>query len=87
LIFLTLSALTFAYPEIKWASSKVPAGHWESIANRRKFFDDIAKDFSSPHEWLHVTKRDIVNKGGAGMLIKYYGGSIIRALKEVSCVC
>jgi hypothetical protein len=58
-------------------------GHWMKEENQKAFFDSMAKELgvnpSVPDDWYRLKKRDIMERGGSGIL-NYYGGSYIKAI-------
>ena len=80
--------LSVIYPEhswIPWRFEKVPPFFWEDIKNQKNFFDWLGKELQieDVEDWYHIKAADVDKKGGCGLLINYYGGSIIKALKTV----
>ena len=71
------------------------AGEWKDKRNRRPslqlakqhrvYFDSIARELriKSPHDWYKIAKVDVLHKGAFGIVRRYYGGSLMRALVEV----
>jgi len=59
---------------------------WKSPTRQRQFFDEFAKsklfDPSDINKWHLVTRKDISNAGGRGIL-KYHKDSLIAALRKL----
>eukprot|EP01114_Cavostelium_apophysatum_P024328 TRINITY_DN9484_c0_g1_i1.p1 TRINITY_DN9484_c0_g1~~TRINITY_DN9484_c0_g1_i1.p1 ORF type:complete len:760 (+),score=172.60 TRINITY_DN9484_c0_g1_i1:126-2405(+) len=64
--------------------SDVPFGHWRNLDNQRAFFDELGKKlgFLQTEDWLNVTKAQIMDNGGKGIL-KRYGNSVQDALTAI----
>jgi hypothetical protein len=78
--------LSEIYPNMEWKPwqfQRPPNGLWEDKKNRREFFDWMAKrsNIDHPDGWYSITKSDIDEYGGGGLLKRYYGGSPFKALK------
>ena len=75
------------YPEhnwLPWKFGKVPVGYWNTKDNQRKFMDWFATQsgiYCMEH-WQSITKKQIVKKGGEGLLAKHKN-SISRLLMYV----
>lgn len=57
-------------------------GHWEDLANQRKFLDSISStlNISKPEDWYKVKSTDVIKLGGKGLLNRY-NNSLIETLK------
>eukprot|EP00026_Physarum_polycephalum_P001003 Phypoly_transcript_01004.p1 GENE.Phypoly_transcript_01004~~Phypoly_transcript_01004.p1 ORF type:complete len:1224 (-),score=188.92 Phypoly_transcript_01004:75-3746(-) len=82
-----VKALEYAFPDI----GLEPGGfdimsrrHWQSAANRRKFFVEYAREHSFDpliaQNWYDISRDDIMNVKSAGSVMLYYSGSTISAL-------
>lgn len=62
----------------------LPPDHWESMTNRRQFFDGLEKELGirSAEEWARVTCAEVGRRGGRTVLGRY-NGSLVRALQDV----
>jgi len=62
---------------------KVPMVHWSLGENQKQFMDWLGKEleFNQMDDWYKVTVKNIEEKGGTGLLIRY-GNSIF---KLISC--
>src|SRR5690606_34999934 len=73
---------TLWYP---WKFCQVPKGYWDTMENQRLFFDWLADELCimDNTNWFQVKKDAIMSSHGAGLIKHKYGGSLIRALKEI----
>lgn len=57
---------------------------WKDITKHRKFFDSLAVklNLKTYEDWYQMSKNDI-NKGGGHGLMKHYGNSFTKALRNV----
>jgi len=86
-----VKALSDAYPEIPFQEhrfSRVSRNHWNSAANRRKFFDSIAQENSfdplSPESWYALATSDMFSKyKGIWNVIERHNFSYETALIEL----
>eukprot|EP01114_Cavostelium_apophysatum_P023739 TRINITY_DN9046_c0_g1_i1.p1 TRINITY_DN9046_c0_g1~~TRINITY_DN9046_c0_g1_i1.p1 ORF type:complete len:1029 (-),score=223.52 TRINITY_DN9046_c0_g1_i1:186-3272(-) len=76
------------YSDIHWnpddfVTPPLP-GKWIDEKNRRKFFDDLAKEFDvkKKSDWAKVTRKDVYARGGAGLL-RHYNSSVYQALQSI----
>jgi hypothetical protein len=65
-----------AYPEIEWYPwlfQEMDANYWYQLSNQRKFYDWLAEQINvrSLEDWYNITIRDVVDRGGGGILILY----------------
>jgi len=83
-----IKALQDLYPELKLQQNKLTkkVRNWKNSRKRKEFFDLFAKtnNFNpmEVHKWYKVTRRDIINAGGKGLL-KYHKESHIQALIDL----
>ncbi len=58
---------------------------WKHKPSRRDFFEALAlsKGFRLRSEWYTLTKRDVVDFGGSGLLRHYYKGSVAAAIADL----
>jgi hypothetical protein len=65
---------------------KVPNGFWEVSTNQRDFLDWLGRHlgFTRMEDWYQVTKRDIIEHGGASLLHRF-NNSPSEALKTIYC--
>jgi len=70
--------------EVNYGDKRIPARHWQSIANQRHFLDWLAQQIGMKNMdgWYKVSASEVKKRGGAGLLT-HYGGSISKALKTV----
>eukprot|EP01114_Cavostelium_apophysatum_P005469 TRINITY_DN1649_c1_g3_i2.p1 TRINITY_DN1649_c1_g3~~TRINITY_DN1649_c1_g3_i2.p1 ORF type:complete len:946 (+),score=191.78 TRINITY_DN1649_c1_g3_i2:116-2953(+) len=63
---------------------RVPYGYWTNPVNQKKFLDQIAKELkvSTTSDWKKISKRDIIERGGSGLLTQY-GDSLNDAISEI----
>jgi hypothetical protein len=70
-------ALQDVYSSHQWFAwnflQTVPRGYWDQIENQRNFLDWFGKQFrfDSLNNWYGITAKQIIEKGGAGLLHKY----------------
>lgn len=52
---------------------------------QKRFFDRLAEKLhiKSLEDWYNISQSDIIKNGGSGILMKFYGGSPLRALKAI----
>jgi hypothetical protein len=62
-----------------------PKSSWKESSSRRAFFESLAcsKGFAAPTDWYRLTKRDVIDGGGSGLLRHYYGGSVSVAIQHL----
>jgi len=76
------------FPEHKWLNShfttKLPSGFWHKKQNQRDFLDKLEIDLGlkGKHDWINVTKKHFLEKGG-GTLLKKYGNSPSKVVQSV----
>jgi len=64
-------------------------GYWKEMQNRIQFFVEFAKeqgfDPLVPDNWYNVTQKQIISKGGRGLLVYYesFKKAIVDAFREV----
>jgi hypothetical protein len=80
-------ALTNIYPEHKWfvwKFKKVPEDFWKDRKNQLDFFDWLGQmtNKKTMDDWYSLTKRDILQWGGGGLL-KFYDNSLLKILISV----
>jgi hypothetical protein len=75
-------ALMSSYPTVQWhpwlfKHISIPKGFWNDASHRKSFFDWFAEQMAlkSPSDWYNVTSKDVIAKGGSGLLT-YYKGSV-----------
>src|SRR5262249_45690956 len=71
-----------------WNTTKfnnVPNGLWNDMNNQRSFFDDLRQElgYKNWEDWYNVSSKEIIQKGGIGILNYYYNGSPSKALATV----
>eukprot|EP00026_Physarum_polycephalum_P000389 Phypoly_transcript_00389.p1 GENE.Phypoly_transcript_00389~~Phypoly_transcript_00389.p1 ORF type:complete len:1231 (+),score=194.32 Phypoly_transcript_00389:52-3744(+) len=83
-------ALMDIFPEIGLDESKfphVPNRHWLELGNRRKVFENFAKenrfDPLVPNNWYKVPKETLLAKKGVASILSYYNSSISQALLDL----
>eukprot|EP00026_Physarum_polycephalum_P003660 Phypoly_transcript_03673.p1 GENE.Phypoly_transcript_03673~~Phypoly_transcript_03673.p1 ORF type:complete len:675 (+),score=95.36 Phypoly_transcript_03673:213-2237(+) len=82
-------ALTHLYPNIGLQKHKFfhSSGHWQNVQNRKRFFDDFARDHKfdplSPENWYPITSDQIKATRNAGSVLRYYGGRHVKALQSL----
>jgi len=86
-----VKALIELYPELCLRKNSFPhyfqeGGNWKDPEHRRKFFEEFAKSKQfhplDAERWYSITKKEVINAGGGGVL-EYYDGSHIKALIDV----
>jgi hypothetical protein len=79
-------ALETIYPNFALIQRKKEDGYWKVEENQKNFFDQLAADLgidvNQTNHWYNISAKDIINKGGKGLL-KHYNGSHIRALQNI----
>jgi hypothetical protein len=79
-------ALKYVYPEYSFLAKKRAKGFWQDPKNQREFLNSVAQDMNfsplDPVGWKTVSCRDIISKGGKGLLGRF-NGSILHLLKTV----
>lgn len=80
------SALAAVYPERDWKAGRSGhrRGHWESVVNRREWFERFGVEMrvERMEDWYGVKYRDVLDRGGAGILA-IYKGSLAAALQSL----
>jgi len=80
-------SLEAVYPQHVWISWKFPSplGFWDDPNNRKEFFDWLGTHpgFTTLEGWYNVTKRNIVENGGEGLLKYYYDDSPSKAVLSI----
>jgi hypothetical protein len=81
-------ALEIIYPNIEWQHWRfgtLPATHWNSMKNRRKFFDWLAEEFQikTKEDWLGIDIKKYKQNGAWGLLNACYDGSPSKALSSI----
>ncbi len=76
-------ALTSVYTEHSWKLwkfSHAPVHFWKDVRNHREYFTWLAKELRVEQfkDWYKVRLADVLSREGAGLLMKYYGGSLIK---------
>jgi len=73
-----------ANDDVNYAEKRIPARHWQSVANQRQFLDWLGEQvgLKNMEGWYKVSASEIKKRGGAGLLT-HYGGSVAKALKTV----
>lgn len=85
---LTIQILRLQYSEgIEWKQEwfvRSPRSHWQSMENRRKFFDQLAVtlNLKNPSDWGKISLKQICAMGGAGILY-YYKNSVFYCLQSI----
>ena len=83
-----IRSLKEVYPEHNWIpwrfKNGVHHGFWKIKENRTMFFSWLEKELKieKPEDWYQVDRSKFREMGGKGLLNKYYGGSLIRCLKD-----
>lgn len=85
--FSLFNALQNIYPFHKWIATDfkhVPLNFWKSEKNQRNYFDMLAQEFklSTLDDWRTVTKKQVIEKGGSGIL-KLHGNSLFSTLQKL----
>ena len=85
-----IAALQDLYPEHEWIPWLFRGGcgrmYWRSEEHRREFFLWLASQklrLKSPRQWVDITAQQVIENGGYGLLTQHYGGSHIRALRQL----
>jgi hypothetical protein len=62
--------------------SPVPKGGLPSLAQQRKFFDELKAvlDIEAPDDWYNTTMDSVIKAGGKTLIRKYYDGSLMKLL-------
>ena len=70
-----------AFPNIKEIKSKKSPGYWENEENIQVFLNILREKFNlvSTENWNQITKKQIIENGGSGLL-KYYNTQEIKCL-------
>lgn len=70
--------------DVSYADKRIPARHWQSIANQRQFLDWLGEQIAIKNKegWYKVSASEIKKRGGPGLLT-HYGGSVAKALKTI----
>jgi hypothetical protein len=81
------AALKKVYPEhdwVDWKFRKLPHRFWKDKANRRRFFDYVAKqlNITSFEGWYRVSKAEIYKMGGSPLVAGVHKDSYQRLLAE-----
>ena len=75
------------YPEYEWLEWKhisTPNGYWKDIKNVKKYANWLfqKKDYTKMEDWYKLSRQDIVDNHGAGLLHNY-NSSHIYFLKDI----
>ncbi len=78
------------YIEIEWnikwfyRAHSQKSGFWRDVKNRRKFLDELEKKLAinNPKNWGQIKTETILENGGSSLL-RYYGGSMFKALSGI----
>eukprot|EP00026_Physarum_polycephalum_P003462 Phypoly_transcript_03474.p1 GENE.Phypoly_transcript_03474~~Phypoly_transcript_03474.p1 ORF type:complete len:467 (+),score=96.35 Phypoly_transcript_03474:1038-2438(+) len=83
-------ALKHTFPNIGLEDhkfSRAPRNCWASRENRKKFFDEFAKDnhfdTNIPENWYSISKDEILNTKSGISVLQHYKGSLSEALLDV----
>eukprot|EP01118_Nematostelium_gracile_P015833 TRINITY_DN641_c0_g1_i4.p1 TRINITY_DN641_c0_g1~~TRINITY_DN641_c0_g1_i4.p1 ORF type:complete len:268 (-),score=42.41 TRINITY_DN641_c0_g1_i4:35-838(-) len=82
-------ALQKMYPDHKWLVWKfdghVQPGTWDDMKSQREFMHNLAKELriETMDDWYHVTKEQIRDKGGGGLLNQKYHGSPSKMILSI----
>lgn len=73
--------MILVYPEFNWdpyLRNRVPKSYWNKPENIRTFMDRLKEQFNiqSIEDWYRVSVRQIISKGGGGLL-QIYNNSLI----------
>jgi len=70
--------------DVNYVEKRIPARHWQSVANQRHFLEWLAEQVSIKdiEGWYKLSAAEVKKRGGAGLLT-HYGGSLSRALRTV----
>ena len=76
------------FPEFEWLLWKfkqVPTGFWDDIQNQKKYIEwlRIQLNITRIEEWYNITNKDFVKNSGQGLLLKFYEGSIYKAISTI----
>jgi hypothetical protein len=84
-ISLLLSTVYPQYVWYPWLFKAIPDGYWNSIQNRRFFFQWLAEELHIEREeqWYNVSLLDIKRTGGGRMLQVFYHDSFIAAIQDI----
>jgi hypothetical protein len=72
------------YEWLPWLFAKKPKGYWQVSGNRHSFMQwlELTLPVETEDDWYRVTRADFVENGGAGLLVNFYQGSVLSALRE-----
>eukprot|EP01118_Nematostelium_gracile_P008957 TRINITY_DN2995_c0_g1_i2.p1 TRINITY_DN2995_c0_g1~~TRINITY_DN2995_c0_g1_i2.p1 ORF type:complete len:358 (-),score=67.60 TRINITY_DN2995_c0_g1_i2:91-1164(-) len=73
------------YPHHKWrpwSFKGVPRNFWRDRSNQKMFVDDLENELGikSKEDWYHVSRKEVMARGGGTMLDLYFGGSLFKLL-------
>lgn len=73
------------HPWNLWKFKKVPRGYWNSEKNQREFMDSLAKKLNLKEfdDWYQVSKDEIIEHGGGGLLKLKYDGDHVQMIKNI----
>jgi phage anti-repressor protein len=79
--------LKSVYCDHKWNSSQFNRkflGNWNVEVHRREFLDQLGLQlgFKELEDWYNITKKEITESGGSGLLSKY-GNSVFKLIRGV----
>jgi hypothetical protein len=68
-----------------WLFPSLPRNYWLDKSNRRAYFDWLAIKLNvrRPEDWRVITREDVYNNHGTGLLTRYYDSSVSNALIDL----
>jgi hypothetical protein len=83
-----LGVVQTIYPDYVWLPWKfdfVPNNFWKEHSNQKLYADWLGKElgYVKYEDWYDITLRQIKDKGGGGLVVGYYEGTLFEFLKSV----
>jgi hypothetical protein len=76
------------YPDYVWLPWKfdfVPNNFWKEHSNQKSYADWLGNElgYVKYEDWYDITLQQIIDKGGGGLVVGYYEGTLFEFLKSV----
>ena len=83
-----IKLITSIYPNYNWVIWKftsVPNDYWKDIKHRKEYMDWLGKElgYTTMDDWYKISRKDIENNYGSGLLVSYYNSSPIKLVTSI----